>query len=296
VTELVNSTTTSTAIRALLESLIDYAGLFPPAGLAMDAAVANYARYKNGEYAWMLGRFIVPAARLSEFEQAWSAAGSPEGWMLSALIANRDEELEQVPAFNAKHEGRMQIDAVELKATSVAEIEEVPGVTAYVELPTNNEPTQLISALKHETLRAKIRTGGVKADSFPSVSDVARFIRACAGMHVAFKATAGLHHPVRCVKPFTYEANSEQGTMHGFLNVFVAAEMARRGYATLLVEQVLSEEDPRAFRFQGETLQWKDAKFNARELAGMRANLAIAFGSCSFEEPVADLQALGLLR
>ena len=290
-----NSTTTTTAIRALLESLIDYAGLFPPAGLPMDAAVANYARYKSGAYAWMLGRFIVPANRLGEFEQAWIATGAPQGWKLSALINDRDEELAQVEAFNARHAGAVQVDAVELKATSVAEIEEVPGVAAYVELPSSSDPTQLISALTHEKLRAKIRTGGVKANAFPSVSDVARFIRACAGMQVPFKATAGLHHPVRCVKPFTYEANSEQGTMHGFLNVFLAAEMARRGYANMLVEQVLSEENPQAFRFEGDTVQWKDAKFDTAELTDMRANFAIAFGSCSFEEPIADLKALGLL-
>ena len=40
--------TTDTALQALLESLIDYAGLFPPAGLDMATAVANYAGYKDG--------------------------------------------------------------------------------------------------------------------------------------------------------------------------------------------------------------------------------------------------------
>lgn len=287
---------TGTAIRALLESLIDYAGLFPPAGLSMKAAVENYARYKNGEYAWALGRFVVSVARLQEFEQAWAEAESPAGWQLSALVANRDPELERVGEFNEKHAGRLTIDAVELKATSVAEIEEVPGVTAYVELPSDKDPTQLVSALKHERLRAKIRTGGMKSDAFPSVSDVARVLRSCAGMHVPFKATAGLHHPVRCVKPFTYEANSERGTMHGFINVFLGAEMARRGYANMLVEQILAEEDPRAFAFSDEEVQWRDAKFTAAQIADLRTKFAIAFGSCSFEEPITDLQALGILK
>lgn len=287
---------TGTAIRAVLESLIDYAGLFPPAGLSMTEAVGNYARYKNGTYAWALGRFVVPVARLQEFEDAWSTAGSPEGWQLSALVASRESELAAIEAFNAKHAGRLTIDAVEMKAASVADIEEVPGVTAYVELPSDKDPTPLVSALKHERLRAKIRTGGLKADAFPSVSDVARFLRSCAGMHVAFKATAGLHHPVRCVKPFTYQANSERGTMHGFINVFFAAEMARRGYANILVEQILAEEDPRAFQFSDEDVQWRDAKFSAAQLTDLRTKFAIAFGSCSFEEPMTDLQALGYLK
>ena len=55
---------------ALLSGLIDYAGLFPPASLAMAAAVANYDAYLRGEYSWILGRFIVPVARLEEFEKA----------------------------------------------------------------------------------------------------------------------------------------------------------------------------------------------------------------------------------
>ena len=59
--------------------LIDYAGLFPPAALAMDDAVGRYARPTGaGRDAWMLGRFIVPASRLGEFEQRRGvAAGRP---------------------------------------------------------------------------------------------------------------------------------------------------------------------------------------------------------------------------
>src|SRR5688500_1293567 len=50
------------SLRALLDGLIDYAGLFPPATLDMQAAVARYARYRAGERAWMLGRFVVPSS------------------------------------------------------------------------------------------------------------------------------------------------------------------------------------------------------------------------------------------
>lgn len=288
-------TQTTTALTALLDSLIDYAGLFPPAGLDMETAVANYAKYSTGEHAWMLGRFVVPAARLQEFEAAWRSVGEPEGWRLSAIVGNREPELAAVQAFNAGHDGKIAIDAVEMKAASVDEIKEVPGLMGYVELPTSNDTTRLMATLKREKLRAKLRTGGVKADAFPSVSEVARFIRGCAGMYLPFKATAGLHHPVRCVKPFTYEAGSAQGKMHGFLNVFFAAAAARRGYANMLVEQVLGEEDPRAFKFEGEVAQWREAKFKAAEMMELRTKFAISFGSCSFEEPISDLQALGLL-
>ena len=55
------------SLRALLEEVIDYAGLFPPSQLSMQEAVVNYAAYRSGELGWMLGRFVVPTARLDEF-------------------------------------------------------------------------------------------------------------------------------------------------------------------------------------------------------------------------------------
>ena len=55
------------SLRALLSGVVDYAGLFPPAGLPLDQAIRNYARYRQGSDAWMLGRFVIPAARLAEF-------------------------------------------------------------------------------------------------------------------------------------------------------------------------------------------------------------------------------------
>ena len=57
------------SVRAFLSGLIDYAGLFPPAKLPLEQALRNYADYRSGPDAWMLGRFIVPAARLAEVSQ-----------------------------------------------------------------------------------------------------------------------------------------------------------------------------------------------------------------------------------
>src|SRR6185369_7980556 len=51
-------TATKTAIDALLEGLIDYAGLYPPASLNMRPAVENYRRYRREKNSNALGRFI----------------------------------------------------------------------------------------------------------------------------------------------------------------------------------------------------------------------------------------------
>jgi hypothetical protein len=288
------------ALRSLLEALVDYAGLFPPAGLAMRPAVENYARYRSSPYAWMLGRFIVPVARLTEFEQAWGEAGNPDGWKLSALVAKPENEFPAVRAFNEKHDGKIRIDAVELKAASADEIAKIAsilpsGIVGYVEIPVAQDPASLLTVIKDAGLRAKIRTGGLTSVLFPDASLIVRFLQASAEVGVAFKATAGLHHPLRSERPFTYEPNSDRGTMHGFLNVFLAAVFAGSGAETQVLENVLLEESVSALRFSDQGVEWRDAVLSTSEIADMRENFAIAFGSCSFEEPISDLQQLGLL-
>src|SRR5688500_20067087 len=90
-------------IRVLLSQIIDYAGLFPPSQLAMSEAVLNFATYRNSNYGWMLGSFVVPAARLEEFSgiarNFVSRGGEP--WHL-AVIAGEDvnETLRQIGSFN----------------------------------------------------------------------------------------------------------------------------------------------------------------------------------------------------
>jgi hypothetical protein len=239
------------SLRALLENLIDYAGLFPPAALTMQEAVRNYARYRDGEYAWALGKFVVPQARASEV---------PAEFPLSVLGVD------------------------EVKATTEEEIAAFPpGV--YVEIAD----VALLDAIRRHGQRAKIRTGGITPDAFPAVENVAEFLRACKAHGVAFKATAGLHHPLRCVKPLTYEPNAVLGTMHGFLNVFLAAALLEHADA------ILAEEDPAAFTFDDDGASWRGHRVSTKEIATMRREFATSFGSCSFEEPIADLKELGWL-
>src|SRR5258708_8921333 len=87
-----NSADAVDAAGVLLRRLIDYAGLFPPASLGMASSVANYDSYSRSEWNWMLGRFIVPVARLSEFGEAFIGLPTPAHgtafatWPLSVLL------------------------------------------------------------------------------------------------------------------------------------------------------------------------------------------------------------------
>ncbi len=56
--------TVAPALKILLDRLIDYAGLFPPANLSLVDAIKDYNQYRTGEYSWMLRWFVVGAGDL----------------------------------------------------------------------------------------------------------------------------------------------------------------------------------------------------------------------------------------
>ncbi len=137
-------------------------------------------------------------------------------------------------------------------------------------------------------LGAKLRCGGVTAEAFPSVDEVAEFIAAAQDAKVSFKATAGLHHPVRRRDERTGFA------MHGFLNILTAAALAPRATREML-RRIVAEEEPSAFVFDDQSLSWRSERIDLVELTRTRRQAFLGYGSCSFDEPVEDLIALGLL-
>ncbi|MDB5048454.1 MAG: hypothetical protein JWO30_1525 [Fibrobacteres bacterium] len=303
-----------TSLQILMEGLIDYAGLFPPASLDMDAAVRNYASYARSPQAAWLGRFVLPVSRLGEFSATAAALPAPDSrereWRLSALAgSDLTRDLAAIGAFNrnastarAGEIGAQKavVDVLEMKADGAeaiqAAMEEIPSsLTPYFEIPIQDDPAPLIAAIARAGGRAKVRTGGVTPAVFPSPCALARFISACARAGVPFKATAGLHHPVRSARRLTYEPDSAETIMHGFLNVFLASAFAAKGMDAETVNALLQEESPGAFAFRGEEVAWRGHRIDASQLRTSRRNFSIAFGSCSFDEPKTDLLEAGLL-
>lgn len=284
------------SLRALLTERIDYAGLFPPATLSMDDAVANFAAYREGADAWALARFVLPVVRLDEFEVAAAPYLRGAPWRLAALAQLTDADA--IRAFNGRMEGRAHIDTVESRAASVEEVEALAPLasiaTTYVELPIDEAPASLIAAMAAHGLRAKVRTGGVTAASFPPARDVARFLVACVQHRVKLKATAGLHHPLRGEYALTYDAHSARATMFGFLNLFLAASFARQGMDEATLTELLDERDARAFHVGDDQMSWRGHALTTSALANDRDQFAVSFGSCSFREPLDDLSALAL--
>jgi hypothetical protein len=83
--------------------------------------------------------------------------------------------------------------------------------------------------------------------------------------------------------------------MHGFVNVFVAAAFAWHGQDRALLLEVLNETTPSAFEFLEGELGWRGHRLSTSQMETARRDFAHSFGSCSFEEPVADLRKLGWL-
>lgn len=293
------------SVRTLLAGAIDYAGLFPPAGLPMTEAVINYALYRNSNYSWMLGRFIVPAARLQEFIEnadGFVSADLKSAWRLSVLATEDiDETIGLIDDFNMHYNPAVVADALEIKVKSPDEIVSVvgalpSGIDAYFEIANDHSLGELAAELALTGQRAKIRTGGITTDAFPRTTDVVRFVRTCLAANVPFKATAGLHHPVRCFRPLTYENNAPNGTMHGFLNLFLMTGFAREGFRSDFLVDVMEEEFEEVFKFHESSVAWRDDfSLNLKQILQLRRYGIQSFGSCSFDEPVADLQKLGIL-
>ncbi|NNF58834.1 MAG: hypothetical protein HKN04_11410 [Rhodothermaceae bacterium] len=318
----------SPALRAFLHGLIDYAGLFPPARLDLDPALHHYARYRQSADAWMLSRFIIPAPRLGELDAYAARFAEPPPFVFSILGHPADgdlfgamrQTLADARAFEVRHAGNVAADLFEFKlpthitedASALGELFEAADeglrlragepAHGFFEVPLLGDDwrcgvdTVADVAAAHNanagrpSVGLKLRCGGVTPDAFPTPEALACAIAACHEAGVPFKATAGLHHPVR------HYADEVGAMMHGFLNVFGAAILTRaHALDRATIERMLLDEQPDHFIFDDDCFRWTDLGVMPDEIAEARSQFATSYGSCSFIEPREDLQALGLL-
>ena len=277
------------AIETLLAGLIDYAGLYPPASLDMRSAVENYLKYKAGKHAPVLGRFIVDVNRMDEL---CAAAGGDLRRIKLSVIVPRSLDAGRLAELQSQG---VPIEAVEVKAASVHEVEAIasiaPHVERYIELPIAALDDATLSAIAASRARVKLRMGGVVPEAFPSTNAVARALAVLARHELAFKATAGLHHPIRAFHRLTYASDSPTGLMHGFVNLVCAAALIHFGGDATTAQELLEEHDPHAWHLTRNEIAWRSHRWSADQLSETRKTF-VSFGSCSFEEPIRDLEAL----
>ncbi len=242
---------------ALLSRLIDHAPLFPPASLDLPGAIEEDQRARAHPATFMLGRFVCPASRLAELPDV--------GRGVSVVLDNLESGVRLKPD--------PRIEAVE--APPGAELAALVGIAdeVYVEVPLDDALEERLDAVAGHGLRAKVRCGGT---STPDDHSLAGFVRACRERRIAFKATAGLHHALR--------SDGE----HGFLNLLAAVVFGDE-------EAALGERDSDALSLDPGAFSWRDRSARGDELVRARRERVHSIGSCSFFEPVEELENSGIL-
>lgn len=279
----------------LLEGVIDYAGLYPPAKLPLNEAVAEFLSIQEGEGAWLTSRFVCPAAERDEAARAF--AGEE---VFLTLVGSGDFAADAEALTAADHavatgyEARLPAGGTELAAAIVGlrKLMKRVGdeVEVYAELRWGDG---LVDAMHEVTsvdgIGFKARTGGVTADAFPSTEDLAQFIVEVAALEAPFKFTAGLHEPIR------YRDTNLDVMRHGFVNVLVASALAlSHDLSSAEVREILEATDASEFQVSEDAIRFKSHSLSKEELEDFR-DVFGGFGSCSISEPLDGLRRIGWL-
>lgn len=245
--------TTTDARRALFAGLIDHAPTFPPASLSLAEGLAEHLRVRESATGWLVNRFVCPSSKVAQLDR--------EPLRLSIVL----------------DDGRLPAEDPRIEALEAAELDPEVLVDAapevYWEVPLRGDFSFRILQLGELGIRAKVRCGGA---TLPRIPALAEFVQGCRRLQVPFKATAGLHHPVRA------------GDEHGFLNLLAAAVFGDE-------EEALAEEDPSVFGASPDAFSWRHRSASPEEISRARSELFVSFGTCSAQEPIDGLEGLGFL-
>lgn len=269
-------------IPALFHGLVDDAAIFPPGNLPLADAVEAHHRHREAWYADLVGPFLVSAAKLPGLV----ALADPQRPLRVAVVVPGGAEGVGPAVAAVIGTPGLVLDGVETaggtpEAIVAAYHEHVPeDVAGAVEIPADADLDAALGALAGTRHRAKFRTGGTTAGAFPSAPALAAFLAGCVDRRLPFKLTAGLHNALRHTDPDTGFVH------HGFLNVLVAAAGMENDEGPEIAEGLLRSEDTELVALLREQ--------TPAALAAARTRFT-AFGSCSIEDPLADLVDLGFV-
>jgi hypothetical protein len=311
------------SVRLFMEKLIDYAGLFPPAGLPIEAAIRNYHVYSLDQDSWMLGKFIIPVTRLHELVP-YLPTFSKDNQLMLSVIGNRSREadecmelltgsFEKIQSFRDQYQEAARIDVLDVPLPPISLqghlLEAIGrgtsklGLQIFCELTHElnaDWKTRMIAGLNEiaafnvtsgSRLGIKLRTGGVTAEAFPTANQVALVLAGCRDRDLPLKFTAGLHHPVRMYR------NDVNTKMHGFLNVFFAGLLANSHKLEIQkIAEIIEDEHPESFKFSSDGLHWRHLSMTSCEIQAYRNEGLSSYGSCSFDEPRDEMREFQLLE
>ncbi len=291
---------------AAFASLIDYAGVFPPASLPMADAVERYRRLRSGDDRWVVGRFLCRASQLEELA-AVATRGMTRGerpWSVGVIM-----DVSPGAAASVAHEFQREMSPVMEVTSAEVRIGAAPtvgalldavsavdaGVAAFIEVDPEHALRAQMDAIgsslrdRGMTGGAKIRCGGATPDAIPPVEFVSEFVWEASMAGVPFKATAGLHQPIR-------HLDEELGAVrHGFVNLLLGSVAADQGEDRATVSAIVAEEDSREFTIGPMAASWRHLSFPGSAVRRSRSFGFLAFGSCDADEPIGALRDLAFL-
>ncbi|MCI0641071.1 MAG: hypothetical protein L0Y72_32110 [Gemmataceae bacterium] len=318
-------------LRALLGNIVDYAGMFPPASLPLDEAWRNYLHYRKSPQAWLLGRFICPAARLSELdvreltEPAALCVLGRGGDSPNEYFAAVKADLADIARLREQHGEQIAADTYEVRlpaspfapaksnqiasliATTAFLIETTgpPQLTPFFEAPHAERQTflSLIQALHDErasreaAARTRCRPPGFKLRTGGTEASA---FPSTALVGLALAACRAAHVPLKSTAGLHHPMRHFDATlgvhMHGFVNLFAAGcFLWKHTLEETELSALLEEEEYKHFRFEEDGLHWRERHVTPDDVAAARRGLVLSFGSCSFLEPCEDLRTLGWL-
>ncbi len=280
---------------AALRGLFDHAGMFPPAAKSFGEALRDAARFP----ATLKRPEMVGADMVMPFQEwagltpdALRAAGFASGRVFRVAVvgvplADAADAAEVVGRHNRSTFGR-SAPVVSLEVHFEGPVGDVSltglrskanGATLFVEPKWDAAAwgaglDGLCSVLRRDGAGLKFRCAGATAVDRATLVAI---VESAARHRIPLKATQGLHHPV-----------PSAGHPHGFLGLLAALRLRQaHGPAFGHVAEALSESDARAFRL-GDGIAWREWTVPASSLLRLPA---FSIGSCSLEEPDAELAA-----
>ncbi len=320
------------SLRALLKHAIDYAGMFPPANLALDEAAARYAEYRRGGDAFLLARFVCPAGRLSELELADDAT-----WRISAVGRAADGaeqffresagDLEQIAAFRERQGRRARTELFEvplpkqiMRAARATDVEtffaaaadqfagRVPDLaTVLFEPALDDDGPQRLAAVATALAATNGPLAGAAGDAGPRFGLKLRLGGPAGAPGLDARQVARFIAVCRDARlPWKATAGLHQplparhaasgASAHGFINLLTAVVMAgAHQLPPAQIAQILDDARPASFVFREDALSWRDWRVSTQDIEPVREQSLLSFGSCSFDEPRAGLYQLGWL-
>ena len=268
---------------ALFSRLVDDAAVFPPGDLPLDDAVPAHRRHRAASHAHLVGLFVCTDEQLP----AVAKLAGDEPLEVAVVVTGGAGGIESVVGFAGRNDV-LEVKALEVRLRDEDDLarnaQRVAAMCAscvgdeevFIETGLEGGWERALDVVAESGFNAKLRTGGLSADLFPSSAQVASFIAACLDREVSFKCTAGLHNAVRHVADDGFDH-------HGFLNVLLATRASLDGASVADVAAVLDDRS-------GPSLARAASMLDSGVRRWFRS-----FGSCSIDEPVQDLTSLGLM-